>query len=263
MRLSETSPAEKFGGRLTQIDDYLELDDLGLNRATLPATQPGPVVLLGAPGVGKGTQAEALASLWNIPTISTGEILRANVKNATALGTQADKAMKRGELVPDRLITEMVAARLSLPDTASGFILDGFPRTIQQAHWLDGHQAIHHSNNPLVVINMYMDPERIAERITHRRVCPCCNMVYSELAKPPKRDGRCDNDNTVLIQRSDDRLEVLHERLNVFTQKTAPLIEHHQHYALFIMTNADRPAHVVTRSIVAALADRHKLMNES
>jgi adenylate kinase len=263
MHLNETMPAETFNGRLTEMDGYFGLDDLGSARAMLQAMQPGPIVLLGAPGVGKGTQAEALASLWNIPTISTGEILRANVKSATALGIRANEEMMRGQLVPDHLITEMVARRLSLPDAVSGFILDGFPRTIQQAQWLDGYLAVHHGNAPLVIINMYMDPEKIVERIIHRRVCPCCDMVYSELSKRPKREGRCDNDNTVLIQRSDDRLEVFQERLGVFTQRTAPLIEHYQHYAQYIVTNADRPASVVTRSIVAEITGRRRLMNRT
>ena len=123
-------------------------------RATESDTVPGPILLLGAPGVGKGTQAKELVKLWNIPQISTGDLLRGNVAQGTNLGKTAKEIMARGELVPDSLVDEMVAARLLQPDTARGYILDGFPRTLGQAHWLDGRLAAQIESLPVVAVSI-------------------------------------------------------------------------------------------------------------
>jgi adenylate kinase len=128
---------------LTELDQSAEPGVPAPNSTTILVAAPGPVLLLGAPGVGKGTQAHILASFWGVPTFSTGEILRANVAGQTVLGVEAEMIMRRGALVPDEVLTEMMAERLCGSDTARGYILDGFPRTIQQALWLDEHLAVH------------------------------------------------------------------------------------------------------------------------
>src|SRR5579871_3499637 len=149
-----------------------DLDQVDPRRPGRQLKDPGPVLLLGAPGVGKGTQAEVLAKLWGVPKIATGDILRANVASGTKLGLRASRIMKSGGLVPDQVMTEMVANRLELADTAGGFILDGFPRTVGQAQWLDSHLNTHRDGAVLGIINLRMDFELIVERVVYRMVCP-------------------------------------------------------------------------------------------
>src|SRR5208282_5342041 len=161
-------------------------------RAAESETVPGPILLLGAPGVGKGTQAKELVKLWNIPQISTGDLLRGNVARGTNLGKTAKEIMARGELVPDSLVDEMVAARLLEPDTARGYILDGFPRTLGQAHWLDGRLAAQIESLPVVAISIHVDYNQLLRRITGRRNCPVCQTIYNIYGNPPKRNGFCD-----------------------------------------------------------------------
>src|SRR3954471_7659821 len=134
-------------------------------RETSLKTIPGPILLLGAPGVGKGTQAKELVKLWGIPQISTGDLLRANVSRGTALARIAKETMDRGELVPDSLVTQMVAARLQEPDTIKGYILDGFPRTLPQAGWLDGRLAAQQVSLPLVAVSIHVDYNQLLRRI--------------------------------------------------------------------------------------------------
>lgn len=263
MGLSETTLIRKFRRKLTKIEGCLSPGELEPRGATMRATAPGPVVLLGAPGVGKGTQADALAKIWRIPKISTGEILRTNVTDGTALGIQADETMQRGGLVPNQVITEMVASRLSISDASGGFILDGFPRTVEQAQWLDGHLAGRWNSTSLTIISMYMNAQKILERLIHRTVCPCCKAVYNSRLKPPKRNGRCDKDGSALVQRSDDDTEVLQRRFDVFKRETEPLIEYYRTHRLFMMVNADRPAIMVTKEIVEGIASRGLLIDRS
>src|ERR1700691_6703869 len=135
-------------------------------RETGSRTVPGPILLLGAPGVGKGTQARELVKLWGIPQISTGDLLRANVSQGTALGKAAREVMQRGELVPDSLVNEMVAARLLEPDTVRGYILDGFPRTLPQASWLDGRLAKETKALPVVAVSLRVDYNQLLRCIT-------------------------------------------------------------------------------------------------
>src|SRR3954451_16885017 len=141
-------------------------------RETSLKTIPGPILLLGAPGVGKGTQAKELVKLWGIPQISTGDLLRANVAQGTTLGKAAKEIMLRGELVPDSLVNEMVAVRLQQPDTINGYILDGFPRTLAQAHWLDGRLAAQAEGLPVVAVSMQGDYNQLLRRITGSRNWP-------------------------------------------------------------------------------------------
>ena len=148
-------------------------------------TVPGPILLLGAPGVGKGTQAKELVKLWGIPQISTGDLLRANVAQGTPLGKVAKEIMGRGELVPDSLVNEMVAVRLQQPDTANGYILDGFPRTLGQASWLDGRLAAQARPRslPVIAVSIQVDYNQLLRRITGRRNCPVCQTIYNIYVK--------------------------------------------------------------------------------
>lgn len=254
MELNEAGiQVENFGPGLTKLDECLAALASESNHATAEIGEPGPVLLLGAPGVGKGTQADRLAELWGVPKISTGEILRANVANGTPLGVQANRIMKLGGLVPDQIMTGMVANRLGYSDTAAGFILDGFPRTVHQAQWLDGYLSDHRKGAVLGIISMSMNFQGIVERVVHRRVCPLCKTVYNIELMPPKRMGRCDKDDAELIQRSDDSLEVFETRLDVFQRETEPLIQYYRSRSLFIEVDAEKPPSLVTRDIVAGL----------
>ena len=165
---------------------------------------PGPILLLGAPGVGKGTQAKELVRLWGIPQISTGDLLRANVSKGTPLGKIAKATMDRGELVPDSLVNDMVAARLQEPDTIKGYILDGFPRTLPQAGWLDARLAAQQVSLPLVAVSIHVDYNQLLRRITGRRNCPVCQTIYNVYSHPPKVDEICDIEGAALVRRADD-----------------------------------------------------------
>jgi adenylate kinase len=212
--------------------------------------EPGPLLLLGAPGVGKGTQADILARLWNLPQISTGEILRANVANGTALGLDAERIMMSGGLVPDRIMIELVADRLGLPDTIPGFVLDGFPRTVQQARWLDSYLRAYRNGSRLRVVNLQMSPGRLVDRVLYRKVCPVCNFAYNSLLRPPKNADHCDQDNAILVQRSDDSVEVLQARLEVFRRETESLIQYYRSCGSLIAVDAERPIVQVTKTII-------------
>lgn len=218
----------------------------------------GPVLLLGAPGAGKGTQADALADFWQVPKISTGDILRANVAGRTKLGTRAKKVMKTGGLVPDEVMMEMVATRLARPDAEHGFILDGFPRTIRQAEWFDEYLSADRRGAQLGIVSMSVDFEQLVKRVIHRRICPLCKAVYNEELMPPKRVGICDNDGSVLEQRNDDKPEVFKTRLDVFRRETEPLIQFYRDHDLFISIDAQAPPAAVTKAIVSGLTARRE-----
>lgn len=178
------------------------------------------IILLGAPGAGKGTQSAYIMKDFGLIQISTGDILRAAVKNGTALGKLAKQYMDEGKLVPDDVIIGLMRDRLKQDDAKAGFILDGFPRTVAQADALSDmlknelHTEITH------VISLNVPDDVIYERITGRRSCPECGRVYHMLFNPPKNDTRCDDDNTPLVQRSDDTKETLSKRLKIFHDTT-------------------------------------------
>lgn len=178
------------------------------------------IILLGAPGAGKGTQSAYIMKDFGLIQISTGDILRAAVKNGTELGKLAKQYMDEGKLVPDDVIIGLMRDRLKQDDAKAGFILDGFPRTIAQADALSDmlknelHTEITH------VISLNVPDDVIYERITGRRSCPQCGRVYHMLFNPPKHDTRCDDDNTALVQRSDDTKETLSKRLKIFHDTT-------------------------------------------
>jgi len=214
--------------------------------------QPGPVLLMGAPGVGKGTQAKLLMDEFSIPQISTGDLLREHRRNHTALGMMADELMATGQLVPDDLVNQMVATRLTAPDTHRGYILDGFPRTLNQAEWLDGQLAS--SPLPVVAISIVV-PERILlERITGRLSCPVCGTIYNRYSEPPKQLGVCDREGAVLTQRADDTEPVFYERMRAFEAKTAAVIEYYRAQdGRFAEVDGNLPVDAVMQSIRATL----------
>jgi adenylate kinase len=214
---------------------------------------PGPILLLGAPGVGKGTQAKELVKIWSIPQISTGDLLRANVSQGTQLGRVAKEIMGKGELVPDSLVDDMVAARLRAPDTAKGYILDGFPRTIGQANWLDERLASDGKSLPVVAVNIQVDYNQLLRRITGRRNCPICQTIYNVFMNPPKRDGFCDIEGAALVQRADDTEEVFKERMRAYEALTAPVVEHYRALGRFAEVDGERPIGTIAAGIVAAV----------
>jgi adenylate kinase len=188
-------------------------------------------ILLGAPGSGKGTQAKLLAERKGISHLSTGDILRAEVKEKTELGRKAKEYMDAGKLVPDSLILDMIKERFRSPDLADGFILDGFPRTVPQA---EGLEKIGNDLGIKIdkVININVDDEEIVERLTARRSCPKCGAIYNMLFNPPQDDEKCDKDGTKLVQRADDNEATVRNRLNVYHEQTQPLEDFYRERSL-------------------------------
>ena len=189
------------------------------------------LIFLGPPAAGKGTQARRLAAEYGIPHISTGDMLRAAVKVGTYLGREAKRFMDRGALVPDDVMIGIIRERLQQPDCDFGFILDGFPRTITQAEALS--ELLESIHAPLdYVVNMEVPVEEVLRRMSGRLTCQNCGMMYNMMLDPPKTPGRCDYCGGPLIQRADDRVETVHERLGIYRQSTKPLIEHYRTYSL-------------------------------
>jgi adenylate kinase len=222
---------------------------------TAPAGEtflPGPVLLLGAPGVGKGTQAKQLMADFGIPQISTGDLLRDNIAKGTDLGKAAKSLMDGGQLVPDNLVNEMVAARLAQRDVARGYILDGYPRTLNQAEWVDAHLASGSQALPLVAVSIVVGYDELLRRITGRRLCPTGH-IYNIYTNPPKVEGKCDIDGQTLIQRSDDSESVFHERMKTFDELTAPVIAHYRKQGRFEEIDGSQSVEAVTAAIVDVL----------
>ncbi len=210
------------------------------------------LVLLGPPGSGKGTQAKVLAERYRIPHISTGDILREEVRRGTPLGREVAAIMERGDLVPDKLVAGIILHRLDRDDCARGFILDGYPRTVEQAAILDDILAELGRTLERVILIGVPD-EVIVRRMAGRRSCPRCGRVY-HLESAPPRDGRtCDDCGVELQQRPDDREEVVRERLRVYRAKTEPLVELYRSRGLLTEIAGDRPVAEVTEAILAAL----------
>jgi adenylate kinase len=225
----------------------------------MPSTAiPGPILLLGAPGSGKGTQAKELVKHWGIPHISTGDLLRANAAKGTTLGKASKEIMQRGELVPDSLVDDMVAERLEKPDTTKGYILDGFPRTLGQVAWLDGRLAAESGSLPVIAVMIQVDYNQLLRRITGRRICPVCQRIYNIYTNPPQRSGFCDVDGTRLVQRADDAEQVVAERMRAYAAMTAPVIEHYRGAGRFAEVNGDRAVEVVSAGIVAEVERMRK-----
>uniref|UniRef100_A0A7V4XTW2 Adenylate kinase n=1 Tax=Acidobacterium capsulatum TaxID=33075 RepID=A0A7V4XTW2_9BACT len=215
---------------------------------------PGPILLLGAPGVGKGTQAKEIMKAWSIPQISTGDLLRSNVEKGNDLGRQAKALMDRGELVPDDLVNQMVAQRLLEPDTASGYMLDGFPRTLGQADWLDAHLSAQPGTLPVVAVSIQVSYNQLLRRITGRRMCPVCKTIYNIYLQPPRVSEVCDKDGTQLVRRSDDTEKVFEERMRAYYSLTAPVVEHYRGLGRFAQVDGEQAVEAVTSGIMAAIA---------
>ena len=189
------------------------------------------IILLGPPGSGKGTQASALEARESIPHIASGDLLRANVRDHTELGRRAKPYMDRGELVPDDLILDMMAERLSEPDARQGYVLDGFPRTVAQAEALaERLERLGAQLDAVVYLNV---PEaEILRRLSGRRTCPSCNAIYHVDTMPPRRAGVCDKCGAALVQRDDERPEVVRNRLEVYAEQTQPLLDYYRQRGL-------------------------------
>ena len=206
------------------------------------------LVLLGPPGSGKGTYASRLNTRLAVPHISTGDIVRDEIKAGTELGKQIRRYSDRGELVPDEIIIEMLQDRLDRPDCAKGFILDGFPRTIEQADALGKIAEID------LVINLNVPDEIIIQRLSNRLVCRRCGAIFNALTLKPKKDLVCDECGGELYTRDDDRPEVVTERLNIYRRETAPLIEHYRNKELLGDVYCDdlkTPPEVIVERIIS------------
>ncbi|MGE5110267.1 MAG: adenylate kinase [Acidobacteriaceae bacterium] len=225
----------------------------------------GPVILLGPPGAGKGTQAKKIAAIYGIPQISTGDILRANVALGTELGKKAKEVMGRGELVPDDLVNAMVADRLAQADCDRGCILDGFPRTVPQAKWLDNHLKTKFFDKergcmlPPIVIEIKIEYNVLLQRLTGRRSCPTCGRIYNVHYQPPSVDGICDVEGSKLVIRPDDREEVIVERLKEYERKTRPLVEYYEASGRLRTVNGDQPVETVATDILRAIENGNRL----
>jgi len=220
----------------------------------------GPVILLGPPGAGKGTQAKQIVGHYGIPQISTGDLLRDHVARGTKLGLEAKATMARGELVPDELMFGMTGNRLREPDCRRGFVLDGFPRTAAQAGWLDAFLEKEFFDKaqrcPPVVIQLVVDYTQLLLRLTGRRSCPTCGRLYNIHFQPPRVDELCDVDGSQLITRNDDRPEVITGRLEAYEKQTRPVVEYYRAQQRLVPVNADQGAEEVTAQVFGVI-DSH------
>lgn len=206
------------------------------------------LILLGAPGAGKGTQAEVLSDKFNIPVISTGEIIRNALKNETELGKKAKQYIDKGLLVPDQIVIEIIKERLSEDDCRNGFILDGFPRTVPQADALD-------EMNVKIdkVLAIEVPDEKIIARISERRQCSECGATYHTEYKPPQKEGVCDVCGGELMMRKDDAPETVKQRLEVYHEQTEPLKEYYQNKGLLVVAYGQEEIKDTTKEVFKAL----------
>ena len=211
-------------------------------------------VLLGPPGAGKGTQAVRLVEKYGVPQISTGDIFRKNIKEGTELGKKAQEYTNSGRLVPDELVVDLVKDRLMQDDCANGYLLDGFPRTIFQAEQLD--KFLEEQGQKLdAVINFEVGYEALIERLTGRRVCKACGAGYHVVNLPPKVEGVCDKCGGELEQRKDDTRETAENRIAIYEESTAPLIEYYSNSGALKNFNAEKAPEDVFAEIVAEIGE--------
>lgn len=211
------------------------------------------VIFLGPPGSGKGTQAKVLAGKFAIPHLSTGDMLRDNIAKGTPLGEKAKPIMARGELVPDSLVLKMVAERIERPDCSQGFVFDGFPRTVAQAKYL-GEMLKYHGFKQPFVIHLVISKELLIRRLTGRRTCKVGGEIYNIFDRPPKVEGICDNDGGELIQRPDDREEVIRQRLLAYEKQTSPLVNYYRRLGFLHEIDASKSVPEVEQEMVQAVA---------
>lgn len=210
------------------------------------------IIMLGAPGAGKGTQAKMLAKKYDIPHISTGDIFRMNIKNNTELGQKAKGYMDAGELVPDELVVDLVVDRIKAKDCMKGFILDGFPRTIPQAEALD--YALNNQNERIdYAINVDVPDEAIIKRMSGRRACVGCGATYHVENMPPKKENVCDTCGESLILREDDKPETVKKRLDVYHEQTQPLIDYYDKKGVILTVDGTLDVDVVFKKLTEVL----------
>ncbi len=226
----------------------------------------GALILLGSPGAGKGTQSKIISTEYEIPQLSTGDLLRENVSRGSELGKKAKAVMDRGELVPDALVQDMLAKRiLEGGDTHRGFILDGFPRTLAQAEWLDrfleawtaevnpGHSV------PPVVINVAVGYNQLLRRLTGRRSCPSCGRIYNVYFQPPRIADLCDVDGSNLVTRRDDCEDVISERLKAYERLTKPLTDYYREKGTLHEVDGEQDMDTVTASALKIVENGDRL----
>jgi adenylate kinase len=210
------------------------------------------LVLVGPPGAGKGTQAEFIAANESVPKISTGDIFRANVGQGTPLGREAKKYMDAGQLVPDEVTINMVRDRLAEPDAADGFLLDGFPRTVPQAEVLD--EMLAELGTSLdVVLELVVDDDEVVRRLSGRRTCRGCGKIWHVEFDPTTSESECDRCGGELFQRDDDKAETVSERLKVYADQTAPLVDYYSAHGKLVGIDATGPVEDVTQRAIDAL----------
>ncbi len=206
------------------------------------------IIFLGAPGAGKGTQAEIVSERFGIPTISTGAIIRQAVKDGTPTGLAAKAYMDKGALVPDEVVVNLVKERLAMPDCSCGFILDGFPRTVPQAEALEKMGI-----RPDAVVSIEVSDEEIIERMSGRRVCPTCGATFHVTSKPSQKEGVCDKCGDALTVRHDDKPEVVLDRLAIYHKTTEPLKDFYEKLSLLVTVVGQSTVEETTRLTLAAL----------
>ena len=239
-------------------------NETAISTANDTARNVGPVILLGPPGAGKGTQSKRIVDRYGIPQISTGDLLRDHVARGTELGLEAKSIMARGELVTDDLMYGIVANRLREADCRRGFVLDGFPRTAAQAGWLDAFlkeevfdkRSENLEKCPPVVIQLLVDYTQLLLRLTGRRSCPTCGRLYNIHFQPPLVDELCDVDGSKLVIRNDDREEVISGRLDAYETQTRLVTDYYRAQRRLVAINADRSVDEVTAQIFGVM-DSH------
>lgn len=210
------------------------------------------IIMLGAPGAGKGTQAKQIADKYSIPHISTGDIFRANIKNGTELSKKAKQYMDQGALVPDELTCDLVMDRIQQDDCKNGFVLDGFPRTIPQAEALDA--ALGKINEKMdYAIDVDVPDENIVNRMSGRRACLNCGATYHLISIPPKVEGICDRCGSEIVLREDDKPETVQKRLKVYHEQTQPLIDYYKNQGILKSVDGTQPMDEVFKAIVTIL----------
>jgi adenylate kinase len=205
------------------------------------------MILLGPPGAGKGTQAQFLVEKYSIPQISTGDLLRDSVTEGTELGRVAKEYMDEGKLVPNDIILGLVRERIALPDCEGGYILDGYPRNIEQAKSLESLDA------PDIVINLVVEMDELVNRLTSRRTCRECKAIYNLIGKPPKMPGKCDVCGGQLYQRDDDTVETVSKRLETYRTQTEPLIRFYREMGILVDIDAGQGMHRTHELVCHAL----------
>jgi len=217
------------------------------------------IVIIGAPGAGKGTQARLLSEKYGYPQISTGDILREMARAGTPLGQKVKETMTAGRLVSDEILAEVIRTRTSQPDCNDGYILDGYPRTLNQAHLLE--ELASKQGKRQILVHIIVSEGELVKRLTSRRICANCGKSYNLLSSPPKIEGVCDLDGAPLTQRSDDNLESVSKRFEEYRQLTAPLIDYYRRSGRLIELNGELPESEVFEKLWAAIDGEDNRLN--